>query len=186
MKISIGIIGPAVFAAGLFLSCTSNEIGEVLEHSEMVDAPVRSTRDVVYTYTESGRVTNRLKAGQVDRFENPDSTYSVISDGFELSFYTKDEELDGRLTAKNGFISGDNSVMIARDSVVFVNRLDETLRTEELYWYQDSSKVYTDKFVTIEREDAVIYGKGLVSNQNFSDYIIREPTGVLYLDDNEK
>ncbi len=180
------MIGPAVLAVGLFFSCTSNEIGEVLEHSNQENRPVRSTRDVTYTYTDSGRVTNRLQAGQVDRYESTDSTYSLISQGFELTFYTRSGGFDGRLTAKNGYIDGDNSIMIARDSVIFVNKIDETLHTEELTWYQDSAKVYTDKFVTIERQDAVIYGKGLVSDQNFTDYIIRDVTGILYLDDHEK
>lgn len=164
-------------------SCSSNELEKVLEFSDYDSPPLRSTINAFYTYTDSGIVKNTLKAGQVDQYQTADSSYSRISKGFELTFYDANAEFDGRLTAKNGYISGDNSTMIARDSVIFENRQNETLHTEELYWFQDSAKVYTDKFVTIERTDAVIYGKGLTSNQNFTNYVITDVTGVINIED---
>jgi LPS export ABC transporter protein LptC len=157
----------------------------VLEYSELENPPVRVTRNVSYTFTDSGRVANILNAGKVTRYEVGDSSYSLITRGFELIFFNPSGDTDGVLTAINGYVNGDNSIMIARDSVVFVNNLDERLITEELTWSQDSGRVFTDKFVTIRRADGVIYGKGLVSDENFTDYVIREPTGEIYLDENE-
>jgi LPS export ABC transporter protein LptC len=177
---------PAVLAAGVLFSCESNELEKVLKFSDFETPPTRSTTDVVYTFTDSGRVQNKLEAGQVDQFQSPDSTYSLLSNGFKLTFFTNSGNFDGRLTARNGWISGDNSKMIARDSVIFVNRDGETLHTEELTWVQDSAKVFTDKFVTIEREDNTIYGKGMVSDQNFTNYVINEVTGVIYIDEESK
>jgi LPS export ABC transporter protein LptC len=168
---------------GLFVSCKRNEIEEVLSLSDIENPPVRTTTNVTYTYTDSGRVSNILNAGKVLRFETPDSTYSLIEEGFELLFYDNRGEFDGRLTAMNGYIRGDNALMIARDSVVFVNRLDEELLTEELIWQQDSGKVFTDKFVTIKREDMILYGKGLESDENFTNYIIKKPTGEFFPED---
>lgn len=179
-------MAPAVIAAGVMFSCTSNDLEKVLEFSDYDSPPTRSTHNVFYTFTDSGKVKNTLKAGILDQYQTPDSTYSKISKGFELTFFDANANFDGRLTAKNGYISGDNSVMIARDSVVFENRENETLHTEELFWYQDSARVYTDKFVTIERADAVIYGKGLTSNQNFTNYEIKDVTGVINIEDEPK
>jgi len=178
-------IGPAALAAGFLFSCQSNEIQEVLEYSDLENPPIRTTYEVSYTFTDSGRVANVLNAGKVMRFEVGDSTYSLISEGFELIFYDQLGAVDGRLTAMNGYVKGDNSLMIARDSVVFVNRLNEKLITEELFWLQDSGRVFTEKFVTIRREDGVIYGKGLISDENFTDYEIKDPTGEIYLDTDE-
>ncbi len=176
-------MAPAVLAAGVMFSCTSNELEKVLEFTDFDSPPARSTLNVAYTFTDSGKVKNILKAGKLDQYQTADSAYSKISRGFELIFYDANSKFDGRLTAKNGYINGDNSVMIARDSVVFENKNKETLHTEELTWYEDSAKVYTNKFVTIERADGVIYGKGLTSNQNFTNYTIKEPTGVIYIKD---
>jgi LPS export ABC transporter protein LptC len=179
----IFILGPAILLAGLFVSCTGNEIEEVLSFSDLDNPPVRTTSNVTYTYTDSGRVSNVLSAGKVLRFETTDSIYSLIEDGFELVFYDDRGEFDGKLTAMNGYIRGDNALMIARDSVVFVNRIDEELLTEELTWQQDSGKVFTDKFVTIKRSDMILYGKGLESDENFTNYVIKETSGEFFLED---
>jgi len=158
---------------------------EVLSYSDVDSPPSRTTFKVTYTYTDSGRVSNVLKAGKVLRFDTNDSTYSLIQDGFQLTFFDSRGEFDGKLTAMNGYIRGDNALMIARDSVVFVNRLGEELLTEELTWEQDSSKVYTDKFVTINRSETVLYGTGLESDENFTNYIIKDPTGEFFIDEEE-
>lgn len=177
---------PAVFAVGVLVSCTSNKMDKVLKFSQLDTPPVRSTTDVTYTYTDSGKVKNILEAGRLDQFQSADSTYSKISNGFALTFYDKDGTFDGKLTAREGYIGPGNKIMIARDSVIFKNKEGETLHTEELIWYQDSAKVYTNKFVTIERKDDIIYGKGLTSNQNFTNYSIQQVTGEFYLDDEPK
>lgn len=158
---------------------------DVLEYSSDGPVPERITLDVTYTFTEGGKVKNTLYTARAEQFQTPDSAYNLLSGGFVLTFFDADQKFDGRLTAENGFIRGDNSLMIARDSVVFVNNVGETLYTEELIWVQDSAVVYTDKFVTIERTDDIIYGKGMVSDQNFTNYVIRDVTGVFYLNEDQ-
>lgn len=179
-------MAPAVLAVGVLVSCTSNKLDKVLKFSQSETPPARSTTDVIYTYTDSGRVKNILEAGRLDQYQNKDSTYSKISDGFSLTFFDKSGHFDGKLTARKGYIGKGNKIMIARDSVIFRNKEGEMLHTEELYWYQDSARVYTDKFVTIERKNDVIYGKGLTSNQNFTNYSIQQVTGEFYIDDEPK
>lgn len=173
-------------AVGVLFSCASNELEEVLVYNEKEVMPIRSTTQVTYTYTDSGRVKNLLEANKLEQFKVADSSYSILSEGFSLTFYDAQGAFDGKLTAQNGYISNDNSVMVARDSVVFVNKLKEKLNTEELVWRQDSATVTTDKFVTIERGDGIIYGKGLESNQSFTNYEIMEPTGVIYIDEEDE
>jgi len=176
----------AILAVGVFFSCQSNELEEVMEYSSQDVLPARSTTGVLYTYTDSGKVKNTLKAARVDQFSTEDSTYSVISGGFELKFYNSAGELDGMLTAINAYLYDRNSLMVARDSVVFLNRDNEVLKTEELIWVQDSAIVYTEKFVTIERNSGIIYGKGLRANENFTNYDIKQPQGDFYLENEQE
>lgn len=158
---------------------------EVMEYSPNEELPARSTSEVLFTYTDSARVKNTLLAKKVDQYVYEDSTFSKISGGFTLTFFDSKGNVDGKLTAQNALIFNNNSKMVARDSVVFVNDARETLKTEELIWLQDSAIVYTDKFVTIERSTGVIYGKGLVANENFTNYEIQQTAGEFYLDDEQ-
>ena len=159
---------------------------EVKEFTESIELPARSTQNVVFTYTDSARTKNVLEAAKVEQFVYEDSTFSKISEGFTLTFFDAKGHVDGVLSAPNALIFNRNSRMIARDSVVFKNADDETLKTEELIWIQDSAIVYTDKFVTIERSSGVIYGKGLRSNENFTNYQIQQTAGEFYLEDGEQ
>lgn len=179
-------MAPVALAAGVLFSCTSNTVDEVLEFTSEGPVPMRITLDATYVFTEGGQVKNELYAARAEQFQTPDSAYNLLSGGFKLTFYNDEQQVDSRLTAKNGFIRGDNSLMIARDSVVFVNSVGETLYTEELIWVQDSAVVYTNKFVTIERIDDIIYGKGLISDENFTNYVIKEPTGTFFLKEDEE
>ncbi len=173
-------------AAGVLYSCSGTTVEDVREYTETGPSPIRITLNVTYEFTEAGKLKNELYASRAEQYQEPDSSYSLLSGGFILTFYDENVEFDGRLSAENGFIRGDNSMMIARDSVVFVNRDNETLYTEELIWVQDSAKVFTNKFVTIEREDDIIYGKGLISDENFTNYIIKSPTGTFFLTEEDE
>lgn len=174
---------PIALAIGVFFSCSSNDLEDVKAYTPAGLQAVRSTANVTYTFSDSAHVKNVLKAGQVDQYQDGDSMYSQISKGFELRFYTSTGELDGKLTARNGYIYNRNADMTAKDSVVFENKAGEKLQTEELHWNQDSATVKTNKFVTITRKNDVIMGKGLISNQNFSKYEILQPTGFIYLNE---
>ena len=41
--------------------------------------------------------------------------------------------------------------------------------------------VYTEEFVKITTKNEVIYGKGLVSNQDFTKYTIKKISGTIML-----
>ena len=55
----------------------------------------------------------------------------------------------------------------------------DILETEKLNWNQQKEEIFTDEFVKITTENEVIFGEGLVSNQNFSRYTIRKIKGTI-------
>ncbi len=69
------------------------------------------------------------------------------------------------------------------EQVVFVNAKGESLETEQLSWHQDSARVRTDKAVRIQRGPDVIHGMGLDAAEDFSQYVIHQITGQLYMQD---
>ena len=70
--------------------------------------------------------------------------------------------------------------MFLRDSVVVINLAKgDTLKTDELWWDQNTQEFYTDKPVEIHQPDKTVYGKGLRAAQDFSWYDIFNITGVV-------
>ena len=61
---------------------------------------------------------------------------------------------------------------------------NEQLNTEELFWKQDTKRIFTEKFVTIKQQTEVIYGTGLEAAQDLSDYTILKPEGEFEVKEN--
>lgn len=54
----------------------------------------------------------------------------------------------------------------------------DRFRTQQLFWDQNTRKVYSDSFIHIERADRTIEGYGFISNESMTDYTIRRPSGI--------
>ena len=52
-----------------------------------------------------------------------------------------------------------------------------------LFWDEKKEKVYSDKFIQIEQEDKIIKGYGFESNQDLTEYEIKNTTGVFTIED---
>lgn len=157
---------------------------EIQELASEEILPVKTTVGGEFWYTDSARVRNRLVCGKVDRYV-ADTSYSVITNGLELTFYDEQGLITGVLTSRRGLILDKSGIMEAQDSVRFKNNEGEELLTERLVWDRDSASVYTQNPVTIKKRDGILYGKGLVSDQGFSNYRILEPSGVLYVNESD-
>ncbi|MEZ5197091.1 MAG: LPS export ABC transporter periplasmic protein LptC [Bacteroidales bacterium] len=68
--------------------------------------------------------------------------------------------------------------MEAKNNVVVKNiQKNEFLETEHLIWDRNKGIIYTDVFVKITRDEEVIYGDGMTSDQNFESYKIKNASG---------
>lgn len=157
-----------------------NEISEIKAITDPQRLPVQTNRKAEFTFTENGRMRNKLSAAQLDRYEG-ESSYLLASGGFTMIFFDSTETEEARLKATNGRYDEDTQEMVAWDRVELVNVRGERLETEELIFSQDSTGIHTDRFVTITTSSGIIYGQGLESNQSFTRYRILKPTGDIYL-----
>ena len=58
------------------------------------------------------------------------------------------------------------------------NTRGEKFNTEELYWDMRKHTVYSDSFIHIERNRDILEGFGFNSNESFTEYEIRQTTGI--------
>jgi LPS export ABC transporter protein LptC len=105
--------------------------------------------------------------------------YIEMQNGLKVIFFNDSMQTESTLTAKYGKYFETNNNVLVRDSVVVTNIRHEQLNTEELVWNEKLQKFYTEKFVKISTPTQIIYGDGLESNQNFSDYSIIHVKGII-------
>ncbi len=167
--------------AGMLFSC-KNDLEQVKAFANEGEFPFQTSYNVTYTFTENGRVTNELWAGEVNRFGS-DTGRTELSAGFTLTFFDSLGGVESTLAALNGVQQHHKNMLIARDSVKFTNNVGEMLETSLLVMDRDSALIYTDEPIKITRDETVIYGDGLRANESFSKYRIRNPRGSFYIED---
>ena len=126
-------------------------------------------------YSELDVVKVKMVAQKVFEFENGDREFP---EGIYLEFFDVTGKITSTLRANSAYYFRDEDKWRGIGKVEIVNiEKREQLNTEELFWKQDTKRIFTDKFVTIKLQNEVIYGTGLEAAQDLSDYTIKNPEG---------
>ncbi len=136
--------------------------------------PASETHDVVTIYSDSAQTQLKMSAPLQKDMQNGDVLYPK---GMHIVFY-EDGKPTTMVTAKYGKYEKAKDQYFVRNDVVVKNTVkNEQLNTEELYWDRQKRQIFTDKFVRITSADEVATGHGLTSNEDFSNYTIKNFTG---------
>jgi LPS export ABC transporter protein LptC len=177
----------AIFLISIVVAGCRNDIEQVRAITDNNTHPVQTSYDAVYSFSEKGKKQTRLEATLLEQFElEGDDDYLLASNGFRMIFFDSSEQEDARIEARNGKYEEKKKLLTAWDSVVLTNKAGEKLETEELIYQQDSARIVTDKQVTITLSGGtVLRGRGLESNDSFTQYRIIQPTGDIMVEENQ-
>jgi len=65
------------------------------------------------------------------------------------------------------------------------NEQGEEFDTPQLFWNQNTERIYSDSVISIRRATSTIVGIGFQSNQTMTEYTILQPTGFFPIEDDE-
>jgi LPS export ABC transporter protein LptC len=103
--------------------------------------------------------------------------------GIEVNMYNEQGLRTTNLRADSGRYEKNIRIYRAYGNVVVVNlEQQQTLYTDQLNWDQNKREIFTEKEIKIVTPKELLYGVGLVSNDEFSRYKITKPTGVFAVD----
>lgn len=175
---------PGILFLTLLASC-HNDQKEIDMLTNRTALQVDRGTDVTILYSENGKVRGRMYAKEYIHNTQAKPPYMDMSKGLKIEMFDDSLKVTSTLTARYGrYYEAQNNVLI-RDSVVIVNAKGERLETQELVWNQSVKKFFTEKPVRITTPTQVVYGKGLESNQDFTEYEITHPTGMVQVQKSE-
>lgn len=96
-------------------------------------------------------------------------------EGIKIIFYDELGAKTSELTAMRGYKNAEENLFRVEGDVV-VNNLQkqETLSTEELFWNPETKTIYTEKFVTVETPEQLLFAEGMDADQDFTNYEFRK------------
>jgi len=169
----------------MLFSCV-NDIEEIHTLSLMDTIPIEQARDIAVYYSDSGRIKAYLESPFMKSHQAKDG-YIEFPDGFKVIFYDENRNPKSEITAKYGIRYEKTKTMEAKNNVIVKNlATNEQLNTEQLIWDEKKKIIYSDVFIKITRQDEVLYGDGLTSDQDFENYTIKNPTGEFKIDPDGK
>jgi LPS export ABC transporter protein LptC len=167
----------------MFLFSCSNDLETIKEISIQNQSvfPVETIKDCEIIYSDSSKVRVLLSAAIMNRF-NHEKKYLEIEDGLKVQFFDESGKKESELLSDYAIIDEENDVMQAQKNVVVRNVNGDILESETLNWSQEKQEIFTDDFIKITTANEVIFGQGLVSNQNFTKYTIKKIKGTISID----
>jgi LPS export ABC transporter protein LptC len=170
----------AAISIGCFFVCScENDINEV-KNLNKKSIGVEEGKQIESYLSQNGKVKAKLTAPVMLRYQR-DTPKVEFPKSLHVDFYNDSTKVESQLSAKYGrYLENENKVYL-RDSVVVFNVNHDTLFCKELYWDQMKAIFYTDKNVIIHKPDQKVYGTGLIADQNFQWFTIKNPHNS-YLD----
>lgn len=174
---------PFLFLAVLVATLTAcvNDLETIKKVSYKSGDPDERTRDLHVFYTDSGYAKVEVFAKLAETYSKPEPVIK-LKDGIEVKFFDEDGEVVSVLTALYGEIHQTKGTMFVRDSVqLFNEKKKQRMETEQLFWNQKDSTIFTNNQVTIRTPEALFFGKGVRTKQDFSYYEFIKPQGKIAL-----
>ncbi len=168
-----------------FTSCSESKIKKV--QLDTTKLPELSSDSITTIVSDSGIIRYRIFAPQWDVYDkNVDTPRWEFPQGLHFEKFDSTYTVDANIFCKRAVYYSKLEIWKLNDSVRAVNLQGEDFETNELYWNQKTEKVYSDSAIKITQTDKIINGIGFESNQTFTKYLIRNPQGIIPIDNDDE
>ena len=161
-----------------FIFSCSNSLEDIEKIKLTNLSKTESAKEVRIIYSDSAIVRMIIKAPIMQSNISIEAPKKIFPKGVLVDFYDNNQNISSHLTSKFAEYLENEKMIFMRDSIVIRNYRDEQLETEELYWVEKDSKIYSKKFVKITTNTEVIHGYGFSSNMEFTNWEIDSVSGI--------
>lgn len=176
-SIAVLFLGIAV----LFFSCSS-DIETIKALSADERRPALTANDFEMIVSDSTVIIYKMKTPELIRFEEENDPFMEFPQGVYIEQFDNNMQIVSSLSADYARYYEKEERWEAKNNVVAVNAENDTLKTEELIQDRKNGKIYSEQFVKIIRKDQIITGIGFESDEQMSNWKIKNPKGTLYVE----
>jgi LPS export ABC transporter protein LptC len=171
-----------VLLGGMLVSC-ENDIEKIKQIDNSESLPVIAAQGYEMLSFDSTVLIMKLQTPEMIIHDSEKEPYTEFPQGVALTQYDSKRNVTSYITSQYAKYFDAENRWEAKNKVVAVNQNGDTLRTEYLVWDEKKGKIYSDQFVKITRKDGqVSTGTSFEANQNFSEYVIKNLKGQMYVE----
>ena len=140
--------------------------------------PIMVTRDVSTYVSDSGVVRYKIITEEWKVFDRLDPSRWTFEQGIYLEKFDNKLAIEAVITADTAYYYDKKELWELRGNVHIENEQDEQFDTQLLFWDQKAKRVYSDHYIRIRQQKRIITGTGFTSNQELTNYTIKQTQGV--------
>lgn len=180
---SLRILPPVLFTAALSLiiAC-GNEHREETAIDNVKTFPTMLTTDVSTFISDSGYTRYHVEAPLWIMYEEADTPYWTFPEGLDMEKYDDSMVINATFRSDSAVYYSVRKLWRFDGNVIMRNTDGDRFATPQLFWDQNSKRVYSDSFMHIERSERIIEGYGFESNDQMTEYTVLHPQMILPID----
>ena len=181
LNITAAFLAAVMFV--LFPACSGKNKNLAEAISENDTLPSMKTLGVTTLISDSGITRYKVVAEEWLIYDKKNPPYWAFEKGVYLEKFDSLLRIDASIKADTAYYHEKKKVWELKGNVQILSQRGDKFQTDLLFWDEKKEKVYSDKFIQIEQEDKIIKGYGFESNQQLTEYEIKNTTGVFTVED---
>ena len=179
-------ITAAFYAAVMFVlfpACSGKDKNLADAITERDSLPSMKSLGVTTLISDSGITRYKIVTEEWTVFDKKNPPYWAFEKGVYLEKFDSLFRIDASIKADTAYYHEKKKLWELKGHVQILSQRGDKFQTDLLFWDEKKEKVYSDKFIQIEQEDKIIKGYGFESNQDLTEYEIKNTTGVFTVED---
>lgn len=178
----IRFIGTTAAALAVVVPIFVTSCNSVQEESVIIEnrdsMAVMSTYGVSTIISDSGRISYRIDAEEWLVFDRRQPPYWAFEKGVYLEKYDYEMNVEATIKCDTAYYYSEQKLWKLIGNEDIRNPKNERFYTHLMYWNQEEEKIYSDAYIKIEQEEQTTEGIGFSSNQNMTQWEIKNTKGI--------
>jgi len=160
-------------------SCSKTEIEKAEAITDRAAIPTLHALDVTTVISDSGITRYRVTAPQWDVYDKTPQPYWEFPMGAHFERFDENLRIEANIRCNYAKYLENDKLWELRGNVKATNIRGELFETEQLFWNQNTERIYSDSTVKITREKYILNTLGFESNQAMTQYSFKQARGVI-------
>ena len=184
LNITAAFLAAVMFV--LFPACSGKGKNLAEAVSENDTLPSMRSLGVSTLISDSGITRYKVEAEEWLIYDKKNPPYWAFEKGVYLEKFDTLFRIEASIKADTAYYHEKKKLWELKGNVQIMSLRGDKFQTDLLFWDEKKEKVYSDKYIQIEQDDKVIRGYGFESNQDLTEYEIKNTTGIFTIEDKQK
>ena len=183
INITVAFYATVMFV--LFPGCSKSGKNLAAAVEERDSLSSMTSLGVTTLISDSGITRYKIITEEWCIFDKKDPPYWAFEKGVYLEKFDTLLHIDASIKADTAYYYDRNKLWELKGNVQIRSQRGDKFETSQMFWDEKNKTVYSDKYIKVEQEDKTLTGYGFESNQELTEYVIKNTTGIFIIEDTQ-